>query len=149
MSDDPKLELDEPGVGKLLRERREQQGLTQQDVAASLNLRVAAIEALEAERFDLLPPRTFVRGYLRAYAKLVGLAEAEVLAAFGATPVDEPFTGPDIATRTTPFLTHPALTRHRTETAPLLEHYRDVTVTVDAIGEIAEINARALTALGK
>lgn len=82
MSDDPKLDLDEPGVGKLLRERREQQGLTQQDVAASLNLRVAAIEALEAERFDLLPPRTFVRGYLRAYAKLVGLAEAEVLAAF-------------------------------------------------------------------
>lgn len=38
---------------------------------------------------------------------------------------------------------------YRTETAPLLEHYRDVTVTVDAIGEIAEINARALTALGK
>ncbi|MGV0687819.1 aminomethyl-transferring glycine dehydrogenase [Mycolicibacterium thermoresistibile] len=40
----------------------------------------------------------------------------EVLAAFGATPVDEPFTGPDIATRTTPFLTHPAFTRYRTET---------------------------------
>lgn len=41
------------------------------------------------------------------------------------------------------------LTVYRTETAPLLEHYRNVTVTVDAIGEIDEINARALTALGK
>ena len=41
------------------------------------------------------------------------------------------------------------LTVYRNETAPLLEHYRDITVTVDAIGEIADINARALSALGK
>ena len=39
-----------------------------------------------------------------------------VLAAFGATPVDTPFGGPAIATRTSQFLTHPAFTRYRTET---------------------------------
>ncbi|MGV0836490.1 aminomethyl-transferring glycine dehydrogenase [Mycolicibacterium thermoresistibile] len=39
-----------------------------------------------------------------------------VLAAFGATAADEPFAGPDIATRTSEFLTHPAFTRYRTET---------------------------------
>lgn len=38
---------------------------------------------------------------------------------------------------------------YREETAPLLDHYRDTTVTVDAVGEIDEVNARALAALGK
>jgi glycine dehydrogenase len=41
---------------------------------------------------------------------------AAVLAAFGATPAGE-FDGPDIATRTSEYLTHPAFTRYRTETS--------------------------------
>lgn len=41
---------------------------------------------------------------------------ASVLAAFGATRGGQPFTGPEIATRTSEFLTHPAFTRYRTET---------------------------------
>jgi glycine dehydrogenase len=40
---------------------------------------------------------------------------ARVLEAFGAAPIGE-FGGPDIATRTSKFLTHPAFTRYRTET---------------------------------
>ncbi len=39
-----------------------------------------------------------------------------VLAAFGATGGDEPFIGPEIATRTSKYLTHPAFIRYRTET---------------------------------
>ena len=39
-----------------------------------------------------------------------------VLDAFKATPVDDVFDGPEIVTRTSEFLTHPAFTRHRTET---------------------------------
>jgi glycine dehydrogenase len=39
-----------------------------------------------------------------------------VLAAFGAVRGGQSFTGPEIATRTLPFLTHPAFTRYRTET---------------------------------
>ncbi|MGN5235841.1 MULTISPECIES: adenylate kinase [unclassified Rhodococcus (in: high G+C Gram-positive bacteria)] len=38
---------------------------------------------------------------------------------------------------------------YREETAPLLDHYADVLITVDAVGEVDEINARALAALGK
>ncbi|TFV57403.1 aminomethyl-transferring glycine dehydrogenase [Mycobacterium sp. PS03-16] len=41
---------------------------------------------------------------------------ADVLAAFGADRGGRPFTGPEIATRTSGFLTHPAFTRYRTET---------------------------------
>ncbi|WP_072813727.1 adenylate kinase [Rhodococcus zopfii] len=38
---------------------------------------------------------------------------------------------------------------YREETAPLLDYYADSLVTVDAVGEVEEINARALAALGK
>ncbi|GAA4807551.1 adenylate kinase [Tomitella cavernea] len=38
---------------------------------------------------------------------------------------------------------------YRAETAPLLDHYRTIEVSVDAVGEIEEINARAMAALGK
>ncbi|MFD4470241.1 adenylate kinase [Rhodococcus sp. NPDC058505] len=38
---------------------------------------------------------------------------------------------------------------YREETAPLLDYYAGSTVTVDAVGEIDEVNARALAALGK
>ncbi|MDT5091741.1 MAG: glycine dehydrogenase [Mycobacterium sp.] len=40
----------------------------------------------------------------------------DLLDAFGASPADSAFDGPDIATRTSDFLTHPAFTRYRTET---------------------------------
>jgi adenylate kinase len=36
---------------------------------------------------------------------------------------------------------------YREETAPLIEHYRDQLVTVDAVGEVAEITDRVLDAL--
>ncbi|SDE31004.1 adenylate kinase [Rhodococcus tukisamuensis] len=38
---------------------------------------------------------------------------------------------------------------YREETAPLLDHYAGTVVTVDAVGEVDEVNARALAALGK
>jgi adenylate kinase len=37
---------------------------------------------------------------------------------------------------------------YRDETAPLLEHYRDLLVTVDAVGEIGQITERVVDALG-
>ncbi|MFZ2177076.1 MAG: adenylate kinase [Rhodococcus sp. (in: high G+C Gram-positive bacteria)] len=38
---------------------------------------------------------------------------------------------------------------YREETAPLLDYYKDQLLTVDALGEVDEVNARALAALGK
>lgn len=69
-------------AGQVLREARERQGLSVQDAADGLNLKPRVIQAIEEDRYDLLPPRTFVKGYLRAYAKLVGVKEYDVLAAF-------------------------------------------------------------------
>ena len=50
-----------------------------EDVAANLNLRIAVIEALEADDYSDLPGPTFVRGYLRSYARLLGVDEKEVV----------------------------------------------------------------------
>ncbi len=49
------------------------------DVAANLNLRVSVIEALERDDYTDLPGPTFVRGYLRGYARLLGVDENEVV----------------------------------------------------------------------
>ncbi|WP_054815828.1 adenylate kinase [Nocardia arizonensis] len=38
---------------------------------------------------------------------------------------------------------------YRDETEPLLQHYDGLVVTVDGVGEVAEVNARALRALGR
>lgn len=69
-------------IGALLKTTREQRGLTQSDVASQLNLKVVIIEKLEAEQWDTSMATTFVKGYLRAYARLLKLSEREILQAF-------------------------------------------------------------------
>jgi cytoskeleton protein RodZ len=63
----------EPGVGEQLRAAREQQGLSVIDVAQRLKFAPRQIEALEADNVAALPGLTFVRGFVRSYAKLLGL----------------------------------------------------------------------------
>jgi len=50
---------------------REQRGWSQSDVAQRLKLRVRQLDALENGDWDALPGRAFVRGTLRAYARLL------------------------------------------------------------------------------
>ncbi|PKM30594.1 MAG: hypothetical protein CVV07_05015 [Gammaproteobacteria bacterium HGW-Gammaproteobacteria-11] len=59
--------------GKDLRAGREQRGLSVADAAASLRLPVKTLEHIEAGRFEALPGNTFSRGYVRSYARLLGL----------------------------------------------------------------------------
>ncbi len=69
-------------VGAILRQSREAKGLTAAQVAKQLNLKVAVIEQIEAEQWDPAVSMTFMRGYLRAYARLMKLSELEILQAF-------------------------------------------------------------------
>lgn len=59
------------GVGAELARAREERGLALTDVAQQLKFAVRQLEALEQERFDQLPGGTFVRGMVRAYARLL------------------------------------------------------------------------------
>lgn len=73
----------EPGVGKLLATARQVKGLSTSDVADKLKLTARQIEALEAEEFDKLPAAVFVRGFIRNYARLLGLDAAQLIANLG------------------------------------------------------------------
>ncbi|MEM7003307.1 MAG: RodZ domain-containing protein [Pseudomonadota bacterium] len=59
--------------GAILAVAREAQALTQRDVADVLNLPLHVVEAIDADDKTRLPAHVFTRGYVRAYAKLVGV----------------------------------------------------------------------------
>ncbi len=71
-----------PMLGEMLRVKRESLGLSVREVADRLRLRVAIIESIEANDFQIGQVHTFTRGYIRSYAKLVGVDEKSVLDAF-------------------------------------------------------------------
>jgi len=66
------------GIGAELARMREERGLALTDVAQQLKFAARQLDALEQERFDLLPGGTFVRGMVRAYARLLKI-DAEPL----------------------------------------------------------------------
>ena len=68
-----------PSVGQRLREARERQGLSVDDVVAKIKLAPRQIIALEADDFDALPQTAFVRGFVRSYAKLLQLDAQQLL----------------------------------------------------------------------
>ena len=67
-----------PCPGKRLQAAREAKKLDIATVAKELHLSRAVVHALEAEDFDKLPARVFVRGYYRNYARLVGVSEETI-----------------------------------------------------------------------
>lgn len=67
--------------GTELARRREELNLTVEQVAAHLNLAPRQIEAIEADNFDALPGMAIARGFVRSYAKVVGIDADPLLAA--------------------------------------------------------------------
>jgi len=68
-------------AGALLRAAREAAGLSVEAVAQQLKLAPRQVRALESDDFENLPGRTFVRGFIRNYARLTGLDANRVLEA--------------------------------------------------------------------
>jgi len=73
-------------AGQRLAAARSEWGVSVDEVAAYINLSAATIEALEADAHDKLPGLTFVKGYLRAYAKLLRLDADDIIARAGFAP---------------------------------------------------------------
>jgi cytoskeleton protein RodZ len=70
------------GPGKLLQDAREDKNLRPEDVAYELRLTPSQVLSLEENDYSNMPEETYVRGYLRNYARLVGVAENEILVSF-------------------------------------------------------------------
>jgi cytoskeleton protein RodZ len=67
------------GPGENLRQGRELKGLTQEDVASRLGLKPHIVKALEENDYNELPAAIYATGYIRNYAKLIGLSADELV----------------------------------------------------------------------
>ncbi len=74
--------MDDEHFGSCLRRAREDRALTIGDISASTKVPRSAIEQLEAGALSSLPAHVFVRGFIRSYAKAVGISEAKPLSLF-------------------------------------------------------------------
>ncbi|GMR05563.1 MAG: DUF4115 domain-containing protein [Gammaproteobacteria bacterium] len=70
------------GPGKLLQIAREEKNLRPEDVAFEIRLTPSQVLALDEDDYSKMPEETYIRGYLRNYARLVGVPENDILMAF-------------------------------------------------------------------
>lgn len=68
--------------GSLLRQAREEKGLTIEEMSAISNLTKQVIRGIESDDYADLAGLSFVRGYLKLYAKKLGVDESKVLEPF-------------------------------------------------------------------
>ena len=76
--------------GLVFRAAREDAGMTQDHVADALHLDVAVVSAIEDGRFADLPMRPYARGYVRNYARVLGLDADELARRFDAADAGRP-----------------------------------------------------------
>ena len=75
----PEARYGQESFGSWLRSQREVRRVDLETIAQSSKINIRYLELLEEDRFDLLPATIFVRGFLREYARIVGLDPDEVL----------------------------------------------------------------------
>lgn len=66
-------------LGSFLKNQRESKNISLREVAKNTRVREHILKAIEEDRHDLLPPHTYVKGFLSAYAKYLRLDENEIL----------------------------------------------------------------------
>jgi cytoskeletal protein RodZ len=68
--------------GQYLKGLREEAGKSLEEIAENTKIAVTNLEFLEQDRYDLLPPRVFVKGFIRSYVQELGLNADESIGRF-------------------------------------------------------------------
>ena len=76
--------------GDRLRREREMRGVTLDEIAESTKISRRSLDALEEENFDLLPGGIFNKGFVRAYARYLGIDEEQAVADYVAATQEQP-----------------------------------------------------------
>src|SRR6185437_7022519 len=76
--------------GDKLRREREMRGITLAEMSESTKISTRHLESLEKEHFDALPGGVFNKGFVRAYARFLGIDEEEAVADYAALANDAP-----------------------------------------------------------
>lgn len=69
-------------IGQILRENRQRKGVTISEVSLSTKITIKTLQAIEEGDPLNLPPKTFLRGFVRSYAVFLGLDPEEILRTF-------------------------------------------------------------------
>ena len=96
-------------VGQILRDAREARGVTLDDAAVRLRLMHRQVEAMERDDFASLGQPVFARGFVRNYARLLGLAPEPLLARMEGAPSEPPVVSPAEQPQPHSWLTSPWL----------------------------------------
>ena len=76
-------------LGQFLKEQRIKSNKSLDEIAQTTKIRKGLLDALEQDKYDLLPPRSYVRGMVKLYAQEVGIDVNEVLDRFEAAPIEK------------------------------------------------------------
>jgi cytoskeleton protein RodZ len=76
--------------GDRLRREREMRGITLDEITESTKIARRHLEALESEHFDQLPGSVFNKGFVRAYARFLGIDEDQAVADYTAASNEVP-----------------------------------------------------------
>ena len=79
--------------GLILRTQREKQGLSAQEIANRTHLDIRIVESIEQDSNEGMPSATYARGYLRSYAKIVGVDPDHIISLYNS---DSPQPLPEI-----------------------------------------------------
>jgi len=88
-----------PSFGARLKQEREKQGVSLEDISLTTKIGTRMLQALEDEHFEQLPGGIFNKGFVRAYARYLGIDEqaavADYLDAIGEGAVAQPLPNPE------------------------------------------------------
>jgi len=76
--------------GDKLRREREMRGVTLDEIAEATKIGTRSLRALEEERFDQLPGGIFNKGFVRSYARFLGLDEEQAVADYVVAQGEQP-----------------------------------------------------------
>jgi cytoskeletal protein RodZ len=68
-----------PTLGEYFKQEREKRGISLKDIEKQTKISAQTLKFLEEGRFDVLPPKTFLKGFLRVIAKEYGMDERELV----------------------------------------------------------------------
>src|SRR4026208_1475512 len=107
-------------IGNSLREARLRQGFDLARVEDDTKIRAKYLQALEDERFEVLPSETYVKGFLRTYAEYLGLDGQLYVDEFNSRYAsgDEEYREPVVARRTSHVRRHRRVAPRGGPTAP-------------------------------
>jgi cytoskeleton protein RodZ len=110
-------------LGQSLREEREARNISLEEIASATKIVPRYLEALEADRLDLMPGVFFIKGIIRTYAKAIGLDPEEVVKGCWRLPRRPKGSFPSAPSRRrslpTTFRSSPRPPRSRRRSAPL------------------------------